>query len=64
MSKLCERVPMMMISKLPQFEYEKNVEIDEVEEEEKEVKTPKEIKPFDHKTEVNLWDRLLDFSFV
>lgn len=42
-----ERIPVFMNSKLPQFEFEKNAEIDEIEEEQPAILTAAQIKPFE-----------------
>ena len=42
-----ERIPVLMNSKLPQFEFEKNVEIDEIDDDVPVIKTTSQIQPFE-----------------
>jgi hypothetical protein len=43
-----EKVPVLMTSMLPQFEYEKNAELDEMGDDIQPIKTATDIKPFEH----------------
>ena len=42
-----ERIPVLMNSKLPQFEFEKNIEIDEIDDDVPVIKTTSQIQPFE-----------------